>query len=74
MMPPVEVSRKQVIDTVRNRDADGIRTEVVIVDAHGVRSDLTPLFLKLPTSSRFLVSALMIGSPWRSKRVRNDEM
>ena len=26
---------EQVIDTVRNRDANGIGTEVVIVDAHG---------------------------------------
>ena len=26
---------KQVVDTVRDRDADGIGTEIVIIDAHG---------------------------------------
>jgi len=48
---------EQVINTIRGRDADSIGTEIVIIDAHGVRSHLTPLFLKLPTSSRFGIDA-----------------
>src|SRR5258708_12991420 len=38
------------------------------------RSHLVPGFLKLPISSRFLLSTLMIGSPCRRKRSRNEEI
>src|ERR1039457_5141186 len=38
------------------------------------RSHFTPAFLKLPTSSRFLASMLMMGSPWRQKLFRSRAM
>jgi hypothetical protein len=34
----------------------------------GVVSQVAPAFLKRPTDSRFLVSMLMAGQPWRAKR------
>src|SRR6266404_4630757 len=38
----------------------------------GERSQREPGFLKLPTSSRFLVSTLMMGRPRRWKRCRRS--
>src|ERR1017187_9582177 len=38
------------------------------------RSHFTPAFLRLPTSSRFLASMLMMGSPWRQKLFRSRAM
>src|ERR1039457_4313358 len=38
------------------------------------RSHFTPAFLKLPTSSRFLASTLMMGSPCLQKSFRNRAM
>jgi hypothetical protein len=40
----------------------------------GERSHLAPEFLKLPTSSRFLVATLNIGRLRRSKHRRSEEM
>ena len=54
-----------IIDAVGYGDTEGVGTKVVIVDRSGDRSRLAPEFLKLPTSSRFLVSTLMMGHPRR---------
>src|ERR1017187_2582977 len=38
---------EQVIDTVRDRDADGVGTEIVIIDAHGRAIPLHPVVLEV---------------------------
>ena len=38
---------EQVIDTVRDRDADGIGTEIVIIDAHGRAIPLDAIVLEV---------------------------
>ena len=38
---------EQVIDTVRDRDADGVGTEIVIIDAHGRAVPLHPVVLEV---------------------------
>jgi len=50
-----------VVNTIGNGDAGAIRAEVVIEDPAGAAFPTRPGFLKLPTSSRFLVSTLMMG-------------
>jgi hypothetical protein len=55
---------EQVINAIEDRDAD-LGTEIVVIDAYGGASHLTPLFLKLPTSSRFLESTSIMGRPSR---------
>jgi hypothetical protein len=52
---------EQIIDAIGDGDACGIGSEIVIVDQTGDRSQRVPGFLKAPTSSRFLVSTLMMG-------------
>ena len=53
----------QIIDAVGDGDTGGIRAEIMVVDQAGDRSQRAPGFLKLPTSSRFFVSTLMMGRP-----------
>ena len=38
---------EQVINTIRDRDADGIGTEIVIIDAHGRAIPLEAIVLEL---------------------------
>ena len=57
--------RQQIINAVRDGDAGGVGTEVVIVDQTGDRSQRAPGLRKLPTNSRFLVSTLMMDRPRR---------
>src|ERR1035437_3197632 len=38
---------EQVIDTVRDRDADGVGTEIVIIDAHGCAVPLDAMVLEV---------------------------
>src|SRR5258708_4412474 len=65
---------EQVIDTVGDRDADGIGSEIVIIDAHGRGVPLDAIVFEVANQLSLLVSTLIMGSPWRSKRVRNVEM
>ena len=49
------------IIAIRNGDPNGIGAEVVIIDATRGRIPTTARSLKLPTSSRFLLSMLTMG-------------
>ena len=53
----------EVVDAVGQGDAFCVGGEVVVVDQRGFWLQVAPGFLKLPTSSRFLESMLMIGRP-----------
>ena len=55
---------------VEDGDAVGLGAEVVVVTACGDRSQALPLFLKLPTSPRFVVYA---GDGKASRSSRNSE-
>ena len=44
---------EQVIDTVRDRDADGIGTEIVIIDAHGRAIPLGAIVLEVADQFSF---------------------
>ena len=65
---------EQIIDAIRDGDADGIGTEVVIIDAHGRATPLNAIVFEIADQFSSLVSTLMMGSPSRWKQVRNDEM
>jgi hypothetical protein len=65
---------EQVIDTVGDGDADGIGTEIVIIDAHGRAAPLDAVVPEVADQFSFLGVDADDRSPWRSKRVRKDEM
>ena len=50
-----------IINSIGDGDPDGIGAEVVIIDATWDRFPTVARFLKLPTSSRFLLSTLTMG-------------
>ena len=50
-----------VVDAIWNGDADGVRAEVVIKDTAGAAFPTAACIPEVPTSSRFLVSTLMMG-------------
>ena len=53
---------QNIINSIGDGDPDGIGAEVVIIDATGgADSQRRPGLLKLPTSSRFLLSTLTMG-------------
>ena len=54
---------QQVVAAVANGHAGGVGAEVVVMDWYRERSHLAPAFLKLPSSSRFLVSTRISGRP-----------
>jgi hypothetical protein len=54
---------EQIIDTIRDGDAHGIGTEVVIIDAHRRAIPLDAIVFEIADQFSFLVSTLMMGSP-----------
>jgi hypothetical protein len=54
---------EQVIDTVRNRDANGIGTEVAIVDAHGRAIPLDAIVFEIADQFSFFVIDADDGKP-----------
>jgi len=75
-MPTQTVPRLlgRIVNAVGDAHAAGVGEEVMIVHGTGERSHLAPVFLKLPISSRFLLSTLMMGRPCRWKRDRSEEI
>jgi len=52
---------RDIVNPIRNSDTAGVGAEVVIKNTTRSRFPSRPGFLKLPTSSRFLLSTLMMG-------------
>jgi len=63
-----------VVNAVGDAHPRGVRAEVVIVHRNWRAIPFSAGLLKLPISSRFLLSTLMIGRPCRWKRVRSEQI